>query len=166
MILLLQSGIHITPKGGRVWVAARTHSDKFVALTVQDSGCGIAKGDIDDLFEAFSQTSSSESKGAGLGLTLVKQLLTKMGGSISVDSTPNSGTTFTLLLPTSSLAKDIPSKMKTSQEQLSKQDSAQQQKEYSQVVHADERTNNQPPTFTTLTAKSHPDFLAGGIAQR
>ncbi|MEL6350690.1 MAG: ATP-binding protein [Cyanobacteria bacterium J06627_28] len=163
VIQLLQNGIQITPKGGRVWVAARTHSDKFVALTVQDSGCGIAKDDIDGLFEAFSQTSGSDSKGAGLGLTLVKQLVTKMGGSISVDSTPNSGTTFTLLLPTISIAKDIPRETKTAQEQPSRQSSAQRQLE-SRLVHADARASNQPPTVAPLTAKSHPDFLAGGIA--
>ncbi|MEL7332205.1 MAG: ATP-binding protein [Cyanobacteria bacterium J06560_2] len=97
VIQLINNGIQITPKNGRVWVSAAAESDHFMALTIQDSGGGIAKNDLDRLFEAFYQV--SHGSGSGLGLTLVHQLVERMGGSISVDSTPNQGTRFKILLP-------------------------------------------------------------------
>ncbi|MGC1310105.1 MAG: ATP-binding protein [Phormidesmis sp.] len=98
-IHLINNGIHITPKGGRVWVAAMPHNPNFVALTVQDSGAGIAKSDIARLFDAFHRRPGSDNTGAGLGLTLVQQLVKRMGGSIAVDSAPDQGTVFKVLLP-------------------------------------------------------------------
>lgn len=96
---LVINGIQNTPRGGRVWVAAAPHNANFVALTVQDSGGGIAKTDITKLFEAFYRSPSNAKAGAGLGLTLVQQLVGRMGGSVSVDSEPSRGTTFKILLP-------------------------------------------------------------------
>ena len=99
VIQLINNGIHITPKGGRVWVSAAPQESDFIALTVQDSGSGIAKTEVNQLFEAFYQVPGGDSEGAGLGLTLVQQLVRRIGGSISVESTPNHGTSFKLLLP-------------------------------------------------------------------
>ncbi len=96
---LIINGIQNTPQGGRVWVAATPHDANFVAVTVQDSGSGIAKTDIDKLFEAFYRSPSNAKAGAGLGLTLVQHLIGRMGGSVSVDSEPSRGTTFKILLP-------------------------------------------------------------------
>lgn len=101
VIHLIKNGIQITPRGGQVWVAALPYDSSFVGLTVQDSGSGITKSDIARLFEAFYRgpTYGEGSLGAGLGLTLVQQLVKRMGGSVSVDSTPGQGTTFQVLLP-------------------------------------------------------------------
>lgn len=96
---LIINGIQNTPHGGRVWVAAARHDANFVALTVQDSGVGIAKTDVAKLFEAFYRRTGHHKAGAGLGLTLVQQLIGRMGGSVSVDSELSRGTTFKLLLP-------------------------------------------------------------------
>lgn len=100
LIHLIKNGIQITPEGKRVWVAAATYGERFIALTVQDSGKNISRTDMQRLFEAFARTpNSSNDPRTGLGTTLVQQLVKRMGGSISVDSTPISGTTFTILLP-------------------------------------------------------------------
>ncbi len=101
VIHLVKNGIQITPRGGQVWVAALPYDSSFVGLTVRDSGSGITKSDIARLFEAFYRgaTYGEGSLGAGLGLTLVQQLVKRMGGSVSVDSTPGQGTTFQVLLP-------------------------------------------------------------------
>jgi len=102
VIQLIKNGIHITPNGGRVWVSAAPQGSRFIALTVQDSGSGIAKTDIQNLFEPFYRVASNgtnSSSGTGLGLTLVHKLIQRMGGSISVESTPNHGTGFKVLLP-------------------------------------------------------------------
>ena len=113
VIHLINNGIQITPKGGRVWVSAVPQGNRFIALTIQDSGSGIAKTDIKNLFEPFYQipgSNTSGSGGTGLGLTLVHKLVQRMGGSISVDSTPNHGTNFKLLLP---VAQNVPAKAQT-----------------------------------------------------
>jgi len=99
VIQLLNNGIQITPKGGRVWVAAAPYDKDFIALTVQDSGSGISKTDTAKLFDAFYRNTEGNTTGTGLGLTLVQQLVKRMGGSVSVDSAPGRGTTFKILLP-------------------------------------------------------------------
>lgn len=104
VIQLLNNGIQITPKGGRVWVAAAPHDTDFIALTVQDSGAGMTKTDTARLFEAFYRSTESNGAGTGLGLTLVQQLVKRMGGSVSVDSAPGRGTTFKILLPVHRMA--------------------------------------------------------------
>ncbi len=98
VIQLINNGIQMTPKGGRVWVSAMAEGDCFIALTVEDSGYGVAKAEVSQLFEAFYQAANSNN-GVGLGLTLVRQLVQRMGGSITADSTLNQGTRFKILLP-------------------------------------------------------------------
>ncbi len=100
VIHLINNGIQITPQGGRVWVAAAAHDANFIALTVQDSGTGVTKADTDKIFEAFYRQPTGNEAGAGLGLTLVQQLVQRMGGRISVESVQSKGTTLKLLLPT------------------------------------------------------------------
>ncbi len=106
VIQLISNGIRTTPKGGRIWVSASAEGDRFIALTVEDSGHGIAKTDVNQLFEAFYQVPNS-SDGTGLGLTLVRQMVQRMGGSITVDSVPNQGSRFKVLLPIYSSVGDL-----------------------------------------------------------
>lgn len=118
VIQLLNNGIQITPKGGRVWVAAAPHNNDFIALTVQDSGAGMSKTDTAKLFEAFYRSTESNGAGTGLGLTLVQQLVKRMGGSVSVDSAPGRGTTFKILLPVHRMTDSTP--IKTAQSHSSR----------------------------------------------
>ncbi len=100
VIYLINNGMQVTPKGGRVWVSAAPHNANFVALTIEDSGEGITKADIDQMFSAFYRPPThSSTTGNGLGLTLVQQLVHRMNGRILVESTPGKGTTFKILLP-------------------------------------------------------------------
>lgn len=99
VIHLLNNGIQTTPKGGRVWVSAAPYEDKFVVLSIQDSGAGMSKTETAKLFEAFYRSPTSGKEGTGLDLTLVEQLVKRMGGSVSVESVLNKGTTFKILLP-------------------------------------------------------------------
>ena len=132
VIQLIQNGIQTTSKGGRVWVSAAPHNASFVALTVTDSGAGTSKGDTAKLFDAFYHRSNSSEAtiGSGLGLTLVQQLVSRMGGSITVESTPGQGTTFKILLPASPPAVDT----SATNSDGSKNQSASQHQTYGQQV--------------------------------
>lgn len=74
--------------------------DGKTILTVSDNGRGIEKEDLSHIFERLYKCDQSRSqKGSGLGLSIVLQLVEKMGGTICADSTPGAGTVFTLHFP-------------------------------------------------------------------
>lgn len=101
LIHLLANSIRFTSSDGQVWVRGRVQG-KHVELEVRDTGVGIADNDIPKIFEPFyrvRQAANEEFAGAGLGLTIVKQLLWHSGGFISVKSKLSEGSTFTVRLP-------------------------------------------------------------------
>jgi signal transduction histidine kinase len=73
-----------------------------VQITVADRGPGIAPKDLPHIFEAFYRGKSGNgttTSGTGLGLCLVERTMRALGGSVTVQSTPSEGTSFTLHLP-------------------------------------------------------------------
>lgn len=71
-----------------------------LVLAVRDTGMGIAPADQAQLFEPFYRTHSAAGvQGVGLGLAIVRTWADRMGGSVTLDSTPGQGSTFTLRLP-------------------------------------------------------------------
>lgn len=101
VINLLHNGIKFTPQGGQVWVRAKQQGE-FIQIDVRDTGAGIAQADIPKIFDRFYRVRHGQGddiSGAGLGLSIVQQLLFRCGGSISVRSKPSEGSTFTVLLP-------------------------------------------------------------------
>ena len=111
---LLSNAIKFTPEAGRVRLSAARDGEDFVAVSVQDTGPGIAPEDHTLIFEKFRQVQASETRdhqGSGLGLAISKDLTSLLGGSISVDSALGEGATFTVRLPTDSgahVASDRP----------------------------------------------------------
>ena len=102
---LVDNAIKYTPEGGQIAVSAR-QVDHVVAITVADSGKGIAKADIPHVFEKFYRASSENSEadsgsasGVGLGLYLAHHVVTQLDGEIVVESEPGIGSTFKVLLP-------------------------------------------------------------------
>ena len=72
----------------------------MVVLTVQDHGIGIPDKDLPHLFEAFHRGGNvGEIPGTGLGLVIIKRCVDLHGGSISVQTKPDEGTTFTVRVP-------------------------------------------------------------------
>lgn len=101
VINLLHNSIKFTPKGGQVWVKAKQQGD-YIQVEVRDTGIGIPPAEIHKIFDRFyrvRQGGSEEQNGAGLGLSIVHQLLLRCGGSISVKSRPGEGSAFIVLLP-------------------------------------------------------------------
>ncbi|XHX77672.1 MAG: ATP-binding protein [Stenomitos frigidus ULC029] len=101
VINLLHNGIKFTPTGGQVWVRAKPQGT-YINLEVRDTGVGMASSELPKIFDRFyrvRQASLEATSGAGLGLTIVQQLLLHCGGSISVKSKLGEGSTFTVLLP-------------------------------------------------------------------
>jgi signal transduction histidine kinase/CheY-like chemotaxis protein len=87
---------------GEVRVAAHARPDGRIAFSVSDTGIGIAREDYERIFQEFSQIDSPVQrrvKGTGLGLPLCRKLAELLGGTVSVDSTPGLGSTFTATIP-------------------------------------------------------------------
>ncbi len=104
VINLLHNCIKFTPTGGQVWVRSRLQGE-YVQLEFRDTGIGIAPSEIPKIFDRFYRirpTATEDTGGAGLGLTIVQQLLLRCGGSISVKSKLGEGSSFKVLLPVSS----------------------------------------------------------------
>ena len=78
----------------------------MIQVDVHDTGIGISAEAIKSLFRPFTQADSSTTRkfgGTGLGLTITKRIIEKMGGQVLVQSTPGQGSTFTLVVPTGPL---------------------------------------------------------------
>ena len=96
---LVENACKYTPEGGSVRVSLREQDGKL-CLAVADTGCGIAKRDLPHIYERFWQADSSRGvdRGSGLGLSMVKQIAEAHGGSLSVESEPGRGSTFTFTM--------------------------------------------------------------------
>ncbi|HEX6036806.1 ATP-binding protein [Longimicrobium sp.] len=98
-------------EAGEVRVAARVADDDTVAFTVADTGVGIAPEDQDRIFEDFAQVDGSlqrRRRGTGLGLPLSRKLAELLGGSLTLESEPGRGSTFTLVVPREYRGADTP----------------------------------------------------------
>jgi signal transduction histidine kinase len=102
---LLTNAAKYTPNGGRVWVSAAADGDEAV-LTVRDSGIGIEKEMLGRIFEPFTQERQALDRsqgGLGLGLAIVRSLVSLHGGAVSAQSEGREkGTQFTVRLPLAS----------------------------------------------------------------
>jgi two-component system OmpR family sensor kinase len=99
---LLDNAIQYTNAGGKVTVIARQNG-AAAQVVVQDTGIGIAPEHLPHIFERFYRVDPArlrtENNNSGLGLSLVKWIIEMHGGSITVESQPGQGSTFTVTLP-------------------------------------------------------------------
>ena len=107
LLNLLSNAVKFTDAGGRVWieVKAPSHDSAKVALSVNDSGRGIPADKLEQIFDPFTQVHATHirmSDGAGLGLSISRDLARGMGGDLDVKSTLGKGSAFTLTLASAS----------------------------------------------------------------
>ncbi len=96
---LLDNAVKYTPEGGAVRVFVEQRQG-WAVLAVQDNGAGIEPEDLPHIFDRLYRGDKSRSqRGLGLGLSLVRAVVTAHGGRIEVQSTPGRGSTFSVLLP-------------------------------------------------------------------
>lgn len=98
---LIANAMKYTPRGGKVTVTADVKQDLLV-IEVADTGIGIAEEDQERIFEKFVRAADPRVEkitGTGLGLTLAREVVKLHGGSISLQSELNKGSTFTVTLP-------------------------------------------------------------------
>ena len=91
------------PGGGNLDISSRLDGD-LVVVAISDTGCGIPKANLSRIFDPFF-TTKPVGKGTGLGLSIIYGIINKMGGTISVNSAVDQGTTFTLRLPAGEVAE-------------------------------------------------------------
>lgn len=95
---LLSNAVKFTPKDGKIIVSLKKENG-YAVVKVSDTGCGITPDVGEHIFEKFYQGDTSHAaQGNGLGLALVKRVIDIVDGEISVDSTPEKGSTFCVKL--------------------------------------------------------------------
>ncbi len=102
LLNLLSNAVKFTPEGGRITVTAGLAAEGGLAVTVSDTGCGIAAEDIPRVLEDFGQARSDitrASEGTGLGLPLARRMMTLHGGRLDLSSRLGAGTTVTIWFP-------------------------------------------------------------------
>ncbi|MEN8200531.1 MAG: ATP-binding protein, partial [Thermodesulfobacteriota bacterium] len=108
---------HAMPDGGTVSISCANvrptaaepqlnmEPGDYVRISIEDNGVGIAEGIIDRIFDPYFST---KQEGSGLGLAVCHSIIKKHGGSLTVDSVPGEGTTFTIYLPAIRSKTDTP----------------------------------------------------------
>lgn len=107
LLNLLSNAIKYNNEGGSVIVRIRPDGNKSFRVSVRDTGRGIAPEHLQHLFEPYYQAAvADQGIGTGLGLAIIKHLVELHGGDIEVESVVDTGTMFTIKLPTEAKAPE------------------------------------------------------------
>ena len=95
---LIYNALRATPRNGSITVSARIENNK-IYITVEDTGCGIPEEELPFIFQRFYVGARNKDVGTGLGLYIVHNIVTELGGTINVWSALGKGTKFVIELP-------------------------------------------------------------------
>lgn len=103
LVNLLTNSVKYTPRGGHISLSVTVRNEttaayRCVTIVVEDDGIGMSEEFKDRLFEPFHMEGRANAQGTGLGMSIVKNIVTMMGGDIQVRSAIDRGTTFTVTL--------------------------------------------------------------------
>ncbi len=102
LVNLLDNAVKFNRPGGEVRVECRSTGQDRVEISVSDTGMGIPSGDTGKIFERFYRVDKARSRpagGTGLGLPIVREIVSRMGGTITVESQLGRGSKFIVTLP-------------------------------------------------------------------
>lgn len=97
LLNIINNALAVTNDGGRLTIGVTYPDPDHLAIAVTDTGTGIARENLNNIFEPFFSTKGDQ--GTGLGLSITYGIVRKMGGNIEVESQLGQGTTFTVILP-------------------------------------------------------------------
>ncbi|MBL0716961.1 MAG: ATP-binding protein [Desulfosarcina sp.] len=109
LLNLLTNAFAAVEDFGKVEIETANKRQTGIRITIRDNGCGIPKNIIKNIFDPFFST--KKEKGTGLGLSITYGIIKKLGGNISVESSPGEGSVFTVDLP------DKPDEMESANEE-------------------------------------------------
>ena len=105
---LISNALKYSPDNSTVTITYEIENDKLI-LKVSDTGEGISKENIDNIFDRFFQVDRVRPRGSGIGLSLTKAFVELHGGTISVESELKKGSVFTVTLPIVHVSKEVKS---------------------------------------------------------
>ena len=117
LINLISNAIKYNKENGKVTFYCEPH-DGSVRFHVVDTGIGIPENQLEEIFKPFNRLNDRKDivEGTGIGLTVVKQLIDLMGGSVYVDSTPGEGSHFYVEIPEAPMEELAPDMITSTQE--------------------------------------------------
>jgi signal transduction histidine kinase len=99
LVNLIVNASQAIPEEKRGWIKVRTFAeDSYLVIQVEDNGCGMNEKTMRQIFDPFFTTKRAKG-GTGLGLAIAFRIIEEHGGTISVNSEPEAGTTFTVKIP-------------------------------------------------------------------
>lgn len=102
LLNIISNSIKFSNENSKVMISAKDHQELFIEFKIQDEGIGISKSNISYIFDKFWQVDDSITRaygGLGIGLALAKKLVAILDGEIFVESKPNKGSVFRVLIP-------------------------------------------------------------------
>lgn len=150
LLNLLSNAFKFTPKQGQIKLLVEETVDSNLKIVVKDSGIGMSPEVKDQIFDRFYQAHNNNNvlnQGNGIGLSIAKEFVRLHGGSITVESTPGKGSSFTVILPCELLAK--------SPEEVQITDGSDKVSLKDQTVA---HTNGNTRSFTVLIIEDNDDF--------
>jgi two-component system NtrC family sensor kinase len=104
---LILNAVDVLPEKGEVWISTSTERrEGYLAVDISDNGPGIPEHIMNQIFDPFF-TTKPHGRGTGLGLSVSRGIVRKLGGYLSVESQLHKGTTFTVFLPLTAFPTDI-----------------------------------------------------------
>lgn len=150
---------------GEVALSIATQASGQVSFSVHDSGIGIATDQQENIFEAFHQADGSISRkygGTGLGLSISRDLARLLGGELTVESTPGTGSVFTLTCPlevtTAALPKEIAADVKVTAIPVAVPPKPAEQELMATPAFPDDRDNIEHANRIVLVIEDDTDF--------
>jgi PAS domain S-box-containing protein len=162
LINLLSNAVKFTPSDGQINLVVR-EGEGEILFSVIDTGIGIDEADLKNIFQPFVQIDSSLNRqhaGTGLGLALVSQIISQHQGHITVNSTPGTGSCFTVHLPYYPLSILDHAKNPSSNEHISSTGHRNVSQRSPLILLADDHEGNQQTIEDYLTNKGYRIILA------